>query len=29
VKDIANAYRSEEFKRVIDERFAGFSKPAN
>ncbi|WP_109475995.1 MetQ/NlpA family ABC transporter substrate-binding protein [Paraburkholderia sp. C35] len=28
VKDIANAYRSAEFRRVIDERFAGFSKPS-
>ena len=27
VKDIANAYRSTEFKRVIDERFTGFLKP--
>ncbi|EIF33915.1 MULTISPECIES: MetQ/NlpA family ABC transporter substrate-binding protein [Paraburkholderia] len=29
VIDIANAYRSAEFKRVIDERFPGFSKPAD
>ncbi|WP_144114170.1 MetQ/NlpA family ABC transporter substrate-binding protein [Paraburkholderia sp. BCC1886] len=29
VKDIADAYRSAEFKRVVDERFAGFSKPAD
>jgi len=27
VKDIANAYRSTDFKRVIDERFTGFLKP--
>jgi D-methionine transport system substrate-binding protein len=27
VKDITSAYRSPEFRRVIDERFAGFSKP--
>ncbi|EKS71324.1 MULTISPECIES: MetQ/NlpA family ABC transporter substrate-binding protein [Caballeronia] len=28
VTDIANAYRSADFARVIEQRFAGFSKPA-
>ncbi|BBQ00333.1 hypothetical protein BSFA1_54610 [Burkholderia sp. SFA1] len=29
VTDIANAYKSATFRKVIDERFAGFSKPSN
>ncbi|MDT3680593.1 MAG: hypothetical protein ROZ64_17375 [Burkholderiaceae bacterium] len=27
VRDIADAYRSREFLRVTNERFAGFTKP--
>lgn len=27
VQDIANAYKSPEFRRVVDERFKGFTRP--